>query len=113
MPSNVLGEIDYTELYGSYSRKEKNSAVSPKNLFKVLVYAYMCNLYTTRKIETACKRDINFMYLLEDAKVPGHNTIAHFRSSRLKGIVDDLFNQVVLLLKDYGELSCENLFVDF
>ena len=53
------------------------------------------------------------MYLLEDAKVPGHNTIAHFRSSRLKGIVDDLFNQVVLLLKDYGELSCENLFVDF
>lgn len=110
--SNVLEEIDYTELYGAYSRKEKNSAVSPKNLFKVLVYAYMCNLYTTRKIETACKRDINFMYLLEGAKAPDHNTIARFRSSRLKGIVDNLFNQVVLLLKDYGELSCENLFVD-
>ena len=110
--SNVLEELDYTELYRAYSRKEKNNAVSPKNLFKVLVYAYMCNLRSTRQIETACKRDINFMYLLEGAKAPDHNIIARFRSARLEGIVDGLFNQVVLLLKDYGELSCENLFVD-
>ncbi len=110
--SNVLEELDYTELYRAYSRKEKKCAVSPKNLFKVLVYAYMCNLRSTRQIETACKRDINFMYLLEGAKAPDHNTIARFRSARLEGIVDGLFNQVVLLLKDYGELSCENLFVD-
>lgn len=110
--SNVLEEIDYTELYGAYSRKEKNTAVSPKNLFKILVYAYMNNIYSSRQIETACKRDINFMYLLEGAKAPDHNTIARFRSSRLKDIIDNLFNQVVLLLKDHGELSCENLFVD-
>ena len=110
--SNVLEEIDYTELYGAYSRKEKICAVSPKNLFKILVYAYMNNLYSSRDIETACKRDINFMYLLEGAKAPDHNTIARFRSTRLKNIIDNLFGQVVLLLKDYGELSCENLFVD-
>ena len=110
--SNVLEEIDYTELYGAYSRKEKISAVSPKNLFKILVYAYMNNIYSSRQIELACKRDINFMYLLEGAKAPDHNTIARFRSARLEGIIDGLFNQVVLLLKDYGELSCENLFVD-
>ncbi len=110
--SNVLEEIDYTELYGAYSRKEKNTAVSPKNLFKILVYAYMNNIYSSRQIESACKRDINFMYLLEGAKAPDHNTIARFRSLRLKDVVDGLFNQVVLLLKSYGELSCENLFVD-
>ena len=110
--SNVLEEIDYTELYRAYSRKGKNNAVSPKNLFKVLVYAYMNNIYLSRPIETACKRDINFMYLLEGAKAPDHNTIARFRSERLKDIIDNLFNQVVLLLKEYGELSCENLFVD-
>ncbi len=72
----------------------------------------MCNLHSTRQIETACKRDINFMYLLVGAKAPDHNTIARFRSTRLEGIVEGLFNQVVHLLKDYGELSCENLFVD-
>jgi len=100
--SNVLEEIDYTELYRAYSRKEKNNAASPKNLFKVIVYAYMNNIYSSRPIETACKRDINFMYLLEGAKAPDHNTIARFRSERLKDIIDNLFNQVVLLLKDYG-----------
>ena len=110
--SNVLEEVDYTELYGAYSRKEKICAVSPKNLFKILVYAYMNNIYSSRQIELACKRDINFMYLLEGAKAPDHNTIARFRSTRLKNIIDNLFGQVVLLFKDYGELSCENLFVD-
>jgi transposase len=34
--SNVLEEIDYTELYKAYSRKEKNNTVSPKNLLKLL-----------------------------------------------------------------------------
>ena len=110
--SNVLEEIDYTELYRAYSRKEKNNAASPKNLFKILVYPYMNNIYSSRQIELACKRDINFMYLLEGAKAPDHNTLARFRSSRLKNVVDGLFDQVVHLLKDYGELSCENLFVD-
>ena len=110
--SNVLEEIDYTELYRAYSRKEKICAASPRNLFKILVYAYMNNIYSSRQIERACKRDINFMYLLEGANAPDHNTIARFRSTRLNGIVDSLFAQVVLLLKDYGELSCENLFVD-
>ena len=110
--SNVLEGLDYTDLYKAYSRNAKNNAVTPKNLFKVLVYAYMNNLHSSRQIETACKRDINFMYLLEGANAPDHNTIARFRSQRLKGIVDSLFNQVILLLKDYGELSCENLFVD-
>ena len=104
--SNVLEEIDYTELYGAYSRKEKNTAVSPKNLFEILVYAYMNNIYSSSQIELACKRDINFMYLLEGAKAPDHNTIARFRSSRLKGIVDNLFiktkkqvRQILLCLK--------------
>lgn len=110
--SNVLEELDYTKLYRAYSRKEKNNAATPKNLFKVLVYAYMNKLYSSRQIETACKRDINFMYLLEGANAPDHNTIARLRSERLDGILQDLFNQVVLLLKDYGELSCKNIFVD-
>ena len=53
--SNVLEEIDYTELYGAYSRKEKNTAVSPKNLFKILVYAYMNNIYSSKKLKLRAK----------------------------------------------------------
>lgn len=31
-------------------------------------------------METSCKRDVNFMYLLEGSPVPDHSTFARFRS---------------------------------
>lgn len=37
-------------------------------MFKILIYAYSQNIYSSRKIETACKRDINFMWLLAGQK---------------------------------------------
>ncbi|MFT5875864.1 MAG: transposase [Clostridium sp.] len=42
----------------------------------MLVYAYMNDIYSSRKIEKACKRDINFMWLLQGRKAPDHATIA-------------------------------------
>jgi hypothetical protein len=73
----------------------------------------MNGFYSSRKIERACLRDINFMYLLGGAKAPDHNTIARFRTKRLTAdITDDLFEQFTMLLAEVGELSCENLFID-
>lgn len=43
-----------------------------------MVYAGMNHIYSGRDIETACKRDINFMYLLEGMPVPDHAAIARF-----------------------------------
>lgn len=110
--SQVLEELDYSRLYKAYSRNGRNPAVTPKNLFKVLVYGYMTGIYTTRGLETACRRDINFMWLLQNQKGPDHNTIARFRSERLTGVVEDLFRQLVEKLYECGEIAFENLFVD-
>ena len=110
--SQLLEELDYSKLYAAYSRLGRNPAVSPKNLFKVLVYGYMNNTYTSRQLETACRRDINYMWLLQGQSAPDHNTIARFRSYRLTEVVEDLFQQLILLLHDHGEISFENLFVD-
>lgn len=110
--SQVLEELDYSKLYRAYSQFGRNPAVSPKNLFKVLVYGYMNNTYTSRALERACRRDINFMWLLEGETAPDHNTIARFRRDRLPDVVEDLLEQFVLLLSEYGEISFENLFVD-
>lgn len=110
--SQVLEELNYSKLYAAYSRFGRNPAVSPKNLFKVLVYGYMNNTYTSRQLETACRRDINYMWLLQGQPAPDHNTIARFRSERLTDVVEDLFQQLVLVLHDHGEISFKNLFVD-
>jgi transposase len=110
--SQIMEELDYRKLYQAYSPSGRNPAVSPKNLYKVLVYGYMSNIYTSRALETACRRDINFMWLLEGQKGPDHNTIARFRSERLSGVVEDLFNQLVEKLHQLGEIAFENVFVD-
>ena len=110
--SQLLEELDYRKLYQAYSRNGRNPAVSPKNLFKVLVYGYMSDIITTRALETACRRDINFMWLLQRQKAPDHNTISRFRSGRLNDVVEDLFNQFVLKLHQLGEVAFENIFVD-
>jgi len=110
--SQVMEELDYSKLYGAYSHMGRNPAVSPKNLFKVLVYGYMNRIWTSRGLETACRRDINFMWLLQGEAAPDHNTIARFRSERLTEVVEDLFRQLVLVLHRHGEIALENLFVD-
>jgi len=110
--SQILEELYYKELNEAYSSQGRKPAVEPKILFKIVVYAYMNDIYSSRKIEKACKRDINFMWLLQGRKAPDHNTIARFRSKRLVGVVDDLFNQFVEKLKTYGEIEFKNIFID-
>jgi transposase len=108
----VMERMDYRKLYDAYSPYGRDGT-SPKALFKVLVYGYMNGFYSSRKIERACLRDINFMYLLGGAKAPDHNTIARFRTMRLNAdVMDDLFGQFTMLLAGIGELSCENIFID-
>ena len=89
--SRELEELDYTLLYRAYSAKGRNSAVDPKTMFKILTYAYSQNIYSSRKIETACRRDINFMWLLAGQKAPDHSTIARFRTGFLAEACEDLF----------------------
>jgi IS5 family transposase len=69
-------------------------------------------LYSSRKIERACRRDVNFMYLLEGEAAPDHNTIARFRSRYLQDAMEDLFTQFVNLLASEGELSLLEIFID-
>lgn len=53
--SQVVEEMDLTELYQTYSRIRKNQA-TPRQMLKVMLYAYMNHYYSARKIESACRR---------------------------------------------------------
>ncbi|MTI96511.1 MAG: transposase, partial [Firmicutes bacterium] len=77
--SAVLERIDYGKLHAAYSRLGRIER-SPESLFKILVYGYMNGIYSSRELERACRRDVNFMYLFGRASAPDHATIARFRS---------------------------------
>ena len=109
----VLEELDYTKLYLTYSEKGRNPSVDPRSLFKVLVYAYSQNIYSSRKIEDACSYDLRYRYLLQSSRSPDHNTINRFRKNHLKGeVLEDLFCQFTKKLMETGEVSLGEVFID-
>ncbi|CAI3228439.1 hypothetical protein CNEO2_1750001 [Clostridium neonatale] len=111
--SHVLEGLDYTKLYKAYSSVGRKPAVEPKIMFKILSYAYSQNIYSSRKIEKAWKRDINFRWLLQGYKSPDHVTISRFRKDYLSNeIIEDLFYQQVNYLATQNEILFENVFID-
>ena len=71
-----------SDLYNTYGKIKKDQ-VSPRQLLKIVIYAGMNRIYSSRDIERSCRRDINFMYLLEGKPFPNHATIARFISLHL------------------------------
>lgn len=87
------------------------SSYHPRLLLKLLVYGYLSNQYSSRKIEQAAKQNIHFMWL-SAMSYPDHNTINRFRSDRLKGVLREIFSQVVLLLVDKGIITLKEAYLD-
>lgn len=108
--NGVIEHLDIRNLIESYNAEGKPS-YNPKMMLKVMVYAYMDNIYSSRKIEKAMRENINFMWLSGN-QVADHNTIARFRSKRLKDNFKDIFKQVVLLLAAEGLVNIKEVYTD-
>jgi len=106
----VIEKIDLDALIKNY-KGGGTSSYHPRMLLKVIVYAYLRNVYSSRKIEEAVKQDIHFMWLSGMTK-PDHNTINRFRSERLKKVLKKIFAQVVTLLAQEGLVSLQTAYVD-
>ncbi len=103
--------MDLSDLYATYDRIRKNQA-TPRQMLKISIYAAMNRIYSSRDIESSCKRDINFMYLLDGAPAPDHSTIARFISMHLSQCSKKIMSEVGTILLDLGEISGENIFID-
>lgn len=108
--SSVVDSLDLSVLYSAYEGGG-TSSYHPSMLLKVVVYAYLRNIYSSRKMEEALGENVHFMWL-SGSNRPDHNTLARFRSGPLKKGLREVFSQVVLLLSENGLVSLEESFVD-
>ena len=106
----ILDDVDISFLISSY-RGGGTSSYHPKMMLKVIIYSYLRNIYSSRKIEEALKESIHFMWL-SGMSYPDHNTINRFRGERLENSLKDIFSQVVLLLADEGHVSLKKAYID-
>jgi len=108
--NTVLDKIDISGLIAGY-KPGGTTSYHPRLLLKVLVYAYINNIYSSRRIEEAVSSNIYYMWLA-GMQQPDHNTINRFRSERLQKTLQPIFTQVVLLLCEEGLLSVKELYTD-
>ena len=109
--SQFIEEMNLTDLYSTYTRIRVNQA-TPHQMLKIVLYSYMNHNYSSRAMEKSCKRDINFMYLLEGSPVPDHATFARFRSIHLAPCAERILAETSNFLYDIGEISGEAIFID-
>ena len=107
--SQFVEAMDLTDLYSTY---ERINLVSPRTLLKIVLYSYMNGDYSSRSMELNCKRDINFMFLLEGAPVPDHATFARFRGIHFAPCARRILAEMSNALFDLGEISGETVFID-
>ena len=110
--SEVMEELDYTGLYRAYARKGRKPKTSPPAMFKVLVYGDMEGKFASSEVARACRRDVNYMWLLGDEPAPDDDALNRFRAKHLSEVVDELFYQFVKKLHELDEIKYEHLFTD-
>jgi transposase len=60
--NQVIDRVDDTFLVKQY-KGGGTSSYHPRMLLKVMIYSYLCNIYSSRKMEAALKENIHFMWL--------------------------------------------------
>ena len=101
----IVEHLDISAIEATY-KGGGASSFAPRMLLKVVLYAYLQNIYSGRKMEKLLKRDVNFMWI-SGMQRPDYNTINLFRKNRLAGFIDNIFTQVVQMLVDAKFISLE------
>ena len=91
-------------------KERGRSPYHPRMMLKVILYAYMSNIYSCRKIESSLLRDVHFIWLA-GYEQPDFITINRFRN-RVKDEINNVFTQLVLLLAERGLVSLDVEYID-
>ena len=105
----IVESLDLKDFIKLYKEKGR-CAYDPKMMLKIILYSYMNNIYSCRKIEKAVKRDIHYIWLAAQER-PDFVTINRFRN-RVKVEINNIFTQVVLLLAERGFITLDVEYID-
>ena len=107
----VIDRLDISSIESTY-KGGGTSSFHPRMLLKVIVYSYMCNVYSGRRMERLLQENVNYMWLSGMSR-PDFRTINRFRSERLcDGRFEDLFRQTVVMMNEEGLVSLKVQYID-
>jgi transposase len=90
----VENHIDTWVFDDKYKNDESGrKAYSPKTMIKIILLAYTKGIFKSRRIEEACRRNVQFMAISGNAQ-PDHSTIAAFVSG-MQDEVEKIFSDIL------------------
>ena len=107
---NTIVDSLNLEAFKKRYKEKGRSPYHPRMMLKVILYAYMNNVYSCRRIEKLLLRDIHYIWLAGYEK-PDFITINRFRN-RVKGEINNIFTQVVLTLCSKGFITLDVEYID-
>ena len=107
---NAIVDSLNLEAFKKLYKERGRSPYHPRMMLKVILYAYMNNVYSCRRIEKLLLRDIHYIWLAGYEK-PDFITINRFRN-RVKGEINNIFTQVVLILSSKGFITLDVEYID-
>jgi len=90
--------------------KQGRPPYHPSALLKLYLYGYQNSIRTCRKLEKACKTNIEVLWLLNEQR-PHYKTIANFRKDNPKAF-KAVFRYFVAMLKDWKLIDGKTIAVD-
>ena len=106
---SVIESLDLSGFKKLYHERGR-SPYHPKMMLMVILYSYMNNVYSCRKIEKLLYRDIYYIWLSGYQK-PDFATINRFRN-RVKNEIGHIFTLLVLILVEKGFVTLEVGYLD-
>lgn len=106
---SVIESLDLSGFKKLYHERGR-SPYHPKMMLMVILYSYMNNVYSCRKIEKLLYRDIYYIWLSGYQK-PDFATINRFRN-RVKNEIGHIFTLLVLILAEKGFVTLEVEYLD-
>ena len=100
MVSLVTEELDLTEITASYLGEKGQPPFHPAMMTALLLYAYCCGIYSSRRIAKAFRERVDFMSIVA-LDPPDFRTLCEFRKRHLKAL-SRLFVQVLKLCDKAG-----------
>lgn len=108
--NEIVDKLDISDILSEY-KGGGTSIYHPRMLLKILIYGYLNNIYSCRKIAQQLTENIPFMWLSGN-QTPDFRTINDFRGKRLKGRINELFTNVVRLMQEEGFVSLTTQYID-
>lgn len=91
----VAGELDLSEILGSYTSRKGQPPYHPVMMTALLLYAYSAGVFSSRKIARSCIERVDFLAVTALEK-PDFRTVNDFRKRHLSAL-EGLFVQVLKL----------------